>query len=199
MAPINPDPAKIREFRTPKAFESWMRRNHDRESEIWLKIHKKHSGLRTVTNAEALDIALCWGWIDGIRKSYDELSYLQRYTPRRPKSVWSQVNRRHVARLIAEGRMTPYGQRHVDAAIADGRWDGAYAPISETTIESIPADLRAAIEQSPRARKALERIGRTDLFALVYRVNAMKTEGGRAGKIAELVRMLELKKQKYES
>ncbi len=199
MAPINPDPAKIREFRTPKAFKSWMRRNHDRESEIWLKIHKKHSGLRTVTNAEALDIALCWGWIDGIRKSYDELSYLQRYTPRRPKSVWSQVNRRHVARLIAEGRMTPYGQRHVDAAIADGRWDGAYAPISETTIESIPADLRAAIEQSPRARKALERIGRTDLFALVYRVNAMKTEGGRAGKIAELVRMLELKKQKYES
>lgn len=191
---MNPDPAKIREFRTPGAFESWMRRNHDRESEIWLKIHKKNSGLRTISNAEALDVALCWGWIDGIRKSFDDLSYLQRYTPRRPKSVWSQVNRRHVARLIEEGRMTPFGQRHVDAATADGRWEAAYAPISETTIESIPADLRAAINESPKARKALERIGRADLFALVYRVGAMKTEAGRARKIAELVRLLELKK-----
>lgn len=191
---MNPDPAKIREFRTPGAFESWMRRNHDRESEIWLKIHKKNSGLRTISNAEALDVALCWGWLDGIRKSFDDLSYLQRYTPRRPKSVCSQVNRRHVARLIEEGRMTPYGQRHVDAAIADGRWEAAYAPISETTIESIPADLRAAINESPKARKALERIGRADLFALVYRVGAMKTDAGRARKIAELVRLLELKK-----
>jgi uncharacterized protein YdeI (YjbR/CyaY-like superfamily) len=194
MTPMNPDPAKIREFRTPGAFESWMRRNHDRESEIWLKIHKKNSGLRTISNAEALDVALCWGWLDGIRKSFDDLSYLQRYTPRRPKSVCSQVNRRHVARLIEEGRMTPYGQRHVDAAIADGRWEAAYAPISETTIESIPADLRAAINESPKARKALERIGRADLFALVYRVGAMKTDAGRARKIAELVRLLELKK-----
>lgn len=90
-----------------------------------MKIHKKDSGLPTVTHAEALDVALCWGWIDGIRKAYDATSFLQRFTPRRSKSIWSQNNREHVARLVQEGRMTPHGQRHVDAAVADGRWSAA--------------------------------------------------------------------------
>src|SRR5262245_58584706 len=167
-----------------------MKANHARKTEVWLKIHKKDSGRPTVTSAEALDVALCWGWIDAIRKSFDDRSFLQRYTPRRPRSVWSQVNRENVARLIAAGRMTPHGQRQVDAAKADGRWDAAYAPIRSASEASIPEDLRAAIEASPRARKTFRTLGRMNLFALAYRTNAMKTAAGRARKIAALVAML---------
>src|SRR5687768_12414732 len=146
MAPIIPDPRKIKSFRTEAAFNVWMKANHARETEIWLKIHKKDSGLPSVTNTQALDVALCWGWIDGIRKSFDARSFLQRYTPRRARSVWSQINRDNVARLTAAGRMTPHGQKQVDAARADGRWDAAYAPMRRANESTIPDDLRAAIE-----------------------------------------------------
>jgi len=135
-------------------------------------------------------VALCWGWIDGIRKSLDEQSYLQRYTPRRPRGVWSQINRDHVARLTAAGRMTPHGQRQVDAAKADGRWDAAYAPIRATSAATIPADLRAAIDASPKARRTFDSLGKMNLFALAFRTSAMKTPAGRARKIATLVEML---------
>ena len=187
MAPVIPNPTKIKAFRTTAAFEAWLRSNHDRETEIWVKIHKKDSGLPTVTHAQALDVALCWGWIDGIRKSLDERSFLQRFSPRAPKSIWSQVNRDHVARLIAAGRMTPHGQRQVDAAKADGRWDAAYAPMRSVTV---PDDLRAAIDANPRARKTFATLGRQNLFSLAFRTNNMKTPAGRAKKIAELVAML---------
>jgi uncharacterized protein YdeI (YjbR/CyaY-like superfamily) len=190
MAPVVPDSRKIKSFRTEAAFAAWMQVNHARETEIWLKIHKKSSGLPTVTLAQALDVALCWGWIDGIRKSLDERSFLQRYTPRRARSIWSQINRDHVARLIAAGRMTPHGQRQVDAAKADGRWDAAYAPIRSTTHATIPKDLRAAIQANPRARQTFRTLGRMNLFALAFRTNNMKTPAGRAKKIAALVAML---------
>ena len=167
-----------------------MKANHARESELWLRIYKKSSGQPTVTTAQALDVALCWGWIDGIRKSHDEQSFLQRYTPRRPRSIWSQINRNHVARLAEAGRMTPHGQRHVDAAKADGRWDAAYAPIRSASTASIPADLRAAIDANPRAVRTFRTLGRLNLFALAFRTNNMKTPAGRAKKIAELVAML---------
>lgn len=190
MAPIVPDPKKIRSFRTGAAFEAWLRRNHASGSEIWLRIYKKSSGLPTVTPAEALDIALCWGWIDGIRKSLDQRSFLQRYSPRTAKSIWSQINRDNVERLIAAGRMTPHGQRQVDAAKADGRWDAAYAPIRSVTEATMPEDLRAAIEANPRARRKYRTLGKLNLFALAFRTNNMKTPSGRAKKIAELVAML---------
>jgi len=167
-----------------------MRANHDRETEIWLAIYKKGSGLPTVALAEALDVCLCWGWIDGIRKSLDAEAFLQRYTPRRPRSMWSQINRDHVARLTADGRMTPHGQRQVDAAKSDGRWDAAYAPIREASVSSIPADLRAAIDANPKARKTFATLGRMNLFALAFRTNAMKTPAGRARKVDALVEML---------
>jgi uncharacterized protein YdeI (YjbR/CyaY-like superfamily) len=191
MAPIVPNPKTIKGFRSQVAFEKWLAANHDRASELWLRIHKKDSGLPTVTYAQALDVALCWGWIDGIRKGLDERSFLQRFTPRRGRSIWSQVNRDNVARLTAEGRMTAHGQRHVDAAKADGRWAAAYAPIRTVTAASIPEDLRAAIDASPRARKTFRTLGRMNLFALAFRTNNMKTPAGRARKIAELVAMLE--------
>lgn len=190
MAPIIPDPKKIKSFRTQAAFEAWLAANHARKTELWLKIHKKASGLPTVTHQQALDVALCWGWIDGVRKAFDERSFLQRFSPRRARSVWSQVNRESVARLTAAGRMTPHGQRQVDAARADGRWAAAYAPIRSATAAIIPEDLRTAIEASPRARKTFRTLGRQNLFALAFRTNNMKTPDGRAKKIAALVAML---------
>ena len=190
-----PSPAadQITPFRTAAAFERWLEKNHARATEIWLRIYKKASGIPTVTYAEALDVALCWGWIDGIRKGLDEESFLQRFTPRRKRSIWSQVNREHVARLVADGRMREPGQREVDAAKADGRWDAAYAPIRKATEDTIPPDLRAAIEASPRALATFRTLNRTNLFALAFRTGNMKTPAGRARKIAELVRMLERK------
>ena len=190
MAPVVPDPRSIKSFRTEAAFAAWMKANHARATEIWLKIHKKDSGLPTVSSAQALDVALCWGWIDGIRKSFDSSSFLQRYTPRRPRSLWSQINREHVARLTAAGRMTESGQRQVDAAKADGRWDAAYAPMRSASEATLPEDLRAAIEANPRARTTVRTLGRWELFALAFRTNNMRTAAGRAKKIAELVAML---------
>jgi uncharacterized protein YdeI (YjbR/CyaY-like superfamily) len=190
MAPVVPNPKKIKRFRTVAAFETWLAANHQRHAELWLKIHKKGSGLPTVTYAQALDVALCWGWIDGIRKAFDERSFLQRFTPRKAKSIWSQINRDHIARLTAAGRMTAHGQRHVDAARADGRWDAAYAPIRHATHATIPDDLRAAIEANPKARKTFRTLVRQNLFALAFRTNNMKTAAGRAKKIATLVAML---------
>lgn len=185
-----PDPRKTKSFRDAKAFEAWLAKNHDRETELWLKIHKKGSGLPSVYYPEALDVALCWGWIDGLKKSFDERSFLQRFTPRKKKSMWSQINRNHVARLEKAGRMTPHGRKHIDAAKADGRWDGAYAPIRATSVESLPADLRQAILANPKAAKTFKTLGRMNLFALAFRTNNMKTPAGRAKKIAALVEML---------
>ena len=190
MAPVIPDPRRIKTFENEAAFEAWLAEHHEREPELWIKLHKKGSGLASVTPAQALDVVLCWGWIDGIRKSFDERSFLQRYTPRRRTSVWSQINREHIARLVAAGRMTPYGQRQVDAAKADGRWDAAYAPMRATTQATIPKDLRAAIRANPRAERTFRRASKQNLFALAFRTNAMKTPAGREKKIASLVAML---------
>jgi len=191
MASVVPDSGRIKTFRTQAAFESWMRKNHAREREVWLRIYKKDSGVPSITIAEALDVVLCWGWIDGIRKAFDERSYLQRYSLRRAKSLWSQINREHVSRLTKAGRMTPHGQRHVDAAKADGRWDAAYAPMRAALDEHFPNDLREAIEASPRARKTFRSLGRQNRYALAFRTTNMKTPAGRARKIAALVEMLE--------
>jgi uncharacterized protein YdeI (YjbR/CyaY-like superfamily) len=190
MAPVVPNPKRIKEFRDAAAFERWLAAHHDREPEIWIKIHKKASGTPSVSAAEALDVALCWGWIDAIRKGFDERSFLQRYTPRGARSTWSQINRDNIARLRAAGRMTPHGERHVDAAKADGRWEAAYGPMRSASQTTIPDDLRAAIEANARARKALEGLSRANLFSLTYRTNQMKTPAGRARKIAALVAML---------
>lgn len=191
MAPVIPDKKKIKSFRTEAAFERWLAAHHARETEIWLRIYKKDSGMATVTAGQALDVALCWGWIDGLRKSFDDESFLQRYSPRRPKSLWSQVNRDNVARLIKAGRMTPHGQRQVDAAKADGRWAAAYAPIRTASEASVPADLRRSIEASPKALRMFQTLGKMNLFALRFRTNNMRTPEGRAKKIAQLVAMLE--------
>jgi uncharacterized protein YdeI (YjbR/CyaY-like superfamily) len=177
-------------FVSEAAFEEWLAAHHDSEPEVWVKMHKKSSGLPSVTPAQALDVALCWGWIDAIRKGLDERSFLQRYTPRGRKSIWSQINRENVARLAAAGRMTAHGQRQVELAKADGRWDAAYAPVRATDASTIPGDLRAAIDANARAKRTFRTLSKMNLFALVFRTNAMKTPEGRARKIAALVAML---------
>lgn len=190
IAPFIPDPRRIKSFANEMAFERWLAAHHDVEPEIWIKIHKLSSGQASVTPAQALDVVLCWGWIDGIRKGFDERSFLQRYCPRGPRSRWSEINRDHVARLIAAGRMTPHGQRQVDAAKADGRWAAAYAPQRSMDASTIPADLRAAIWANARAKKTFATLSKRNLFSLVFRTNAMRTPAGRTKKIATLVATL---------
>jgi uncharacterized protein YdeI (YjbR/CyaY-like superfamily) len=184
------DFGRVHEFESEAAFEKWLAKHHASEPEVWIKIHKKASGLASITAAQAIDVVLCWGWIDAIRKGFDENSFLQRYVPRGAKSRWSQINRDHVARLTDAGRMQPSGQRVIDDAKADGRWAAAYAPMRATTIETVPADLREAIAKNKRAAKKLATLDKLNLFALAFRTNAMKTPEGRAKKIAALVAML---------
>jgi uncharacterized protein YdeI (YjbR/CyaY-like superfamily) len=187
MTAVVPDPDSIRAFPSAQAFEKWLARHHDKASELYLRIYKKDSGVATVTNPEAVEIALCWGWIDGLRKPLDALSFLQRFTPRKAKSRWSQINCERVEQLTKAGRMTPHGQRHVDAAKADGRWTEAYAGSRAMTI---PDDLRAAIDAEPKARALFEALNRANLYALAYRVHHTKTPEARSRKIATLVEML---------
>lgn len=188
MPPVKVDPAKVREFADARSFERWLGKHHDVETEVWIKIHKTASGLRTITPLEAIDVVLCWGWIDAIRKSFDDTSFLQRYTRRGAKSVWSQINVDNVARLIVEGRMTEHGLRHVEAAKADGRWERAYANGKNL---KIPGDLQAAIDASPKAKKMLATLSEQNRFALAFRTHNLKTEAGRNKRITAFVAMLE--------
>ena len=187
MASTTVDPGKVHEFKNAQAFHRWLSKHHDGESEVWIKIHKVDSGLKSITPKEAIDVALCWGWIDALRKAYDEKSYLQRYTPRGKKSTWSQINVTNVARLIEEGRMTEHGLKQVELAKADGRWDRAYGSGKEMVI---PEDLLTALKSEPKAMKMLARLSAQNRFAIAFRLHNMKTEAGRKKKIAAFVEML---------
>lgn len=187
MAPVTVDPAKVRSFKDVGAFHDWLGKHHRKADEIWIKIHKLGSGLKSITPKEAIDVVLCWGWIDGIRKGFDDRSFLQRYTPRRSRGTWSQINVDNVARLIAEGRMTEHGLREVEAAKADGRWARAYKSGKDM---KIPDDLQAAIEADPKAKAMLATLNAQNRFALAFRTHNMKTEAGRKKKIQAFVDML---------
>lgn len=188
MAAITVDPAHIQEFASAEDFYAWLAAHHDGETEVWIRMHKKGSGLASIDWAQAVDVALCWGWIDGVRKSLNDASFLHRYTPRARRSLWSRINIDNVARLIAEGRMTEHGLRQVEAAKADGRWDRAYA--GGRTME-MPPDLAAAIEASPKARAMMPGLSAQNRYALAFRAHNMKTPAGRTKKISDLVAMLE--------
>lgn len=193
MAPVAVDPKKVREFKTFEEFYDWLEKNHDKADEVWIKMHKAGSGLPSITPKEAIDAELCWGWVDGIRKGLDDKSFLQRYCPRRPKSVWSQINRDNVERLTKAGLMRPPGQAEVDKAKADGRWDAAYS-VSKT---EVPEDLLAAIESEPEAAEFYQTLSAQNRFALTFRTINMKTEAGRKKKIADFVAMLKRKETIY--
>ena len=187
MAPVKVDPEKVRAFKDAASFYKWLAKHHDKNDEVWIKIHKLDSGLKSITPKEAIDVVLCWGWIDGLRKGLDKQSFLQRYSPRGRKSVWSQINVDNIARLIKEGRMTEHGLRHVEAAKADGRWDRAYKSGKGM---KIPADLQAAIDAEPSAKAMLANLSAQNRFALAFRTHNMKTEAGRKKKIEAFVGML---------
>ena len=187
MAPIIVDPAKVQAFKDASALDKWYRKNHASADEVWIKIHKKDSGLPSVTNAECLDAALSWGWIDSTRKSFDDKSYLQKYAPRTKTSTWSKINIGHVERLRKEGRMQPAGEAEVKRARDDGRWAKAYGGFKG---DDFPPDLLAAIEAEPRAKKMFATLNAQNRFALAFRTHKMKTEAGRNRKIAEFVDML---------
>lgn len=186
MAAVIVAPERVREFVDSDAFYQWLAAHHESEPEVWIKLHKKGSGLPSITAAEAIDVALCWGWIDAIRKGLDERSFLQRYTPRGKKSVWSQINVDNVARLVAAGRMTAHGLRHVELAKADGRWDAAY----RIKGAEAPPDLQAALAADPVAKAFYETLTAQNRFALIYRLQALKTLEGRARRLAASLDML---------
>lgn len=187
MAAVIVNVDKIFEFTTSESFAAWLSQNHASETEVWIKLHKVGSGMPSITAKEAIDVVLCWGWIDAIRKAFDDQSFLQRYTPRGRKSIWSQVNVNNVARLISEGRMTEHGLLQVVAAKADGRWELAYGSGKAMLI---PADLQAAIDAEPKAKAMLAKLSEQNRFALAFRTHNMKTEAGKRRKIESFVAML---------
>jgi uncharacterized protein YdeI (YjbR/CyaY-like superfamily) len=186
MPPARINPDKVRAFKDADSFYKWLGKHHDKEDEIWIKIHKVDSGLKSITPKEAIDVVLCWGWIDGLRKGFDNKSFLQRYTPRTRKSIWSRINVDNVARLIKEGLMTDHGLKQVDAAKADGRWARAY----NSKDMKVPDDLQAAIDAEPEAKAMLAKLSAQNRFALAFRTHNMKTEAGRKKKIEAFVAML---------
>jgi uncharacterized protein YdeI (YjbR/CyaY-like superfamily) len=187
MAPVSVNAGAVRAFTDRAALERWYARHAASARELWIKVAKKDSGLASVSTAEVLDVALCWGWIDAIRKPLDATHFLQRYTPRGKNSLWSVRNREHVARLIAEGRMQPAGQTQIDRAKADGRWARAYAGSRQMEFS---ADLLKAIEAEPKALDLFRRLTARNRYSLAFRVHTLKTPEGRARKIAEFVAML---------
>lgn len=173
-------------FEDAAAFERWILA-HPEAKGVWAKIAKKGQAVASMSNDQAIEVALCTGWIDGQRRGFDDCYFLQRYTPRRPKGLWSKINIGKVERLTAEGRMREGGLREVAAAKADGRWDAAYDPASTA---EIPDDLAAALAAQPRARAFFEQIDRTNRYAVLWRVMTAKTPKTRASRIEKLVAML---------
>ena len=174
-------------FATPVELEAWIDEHGDESDGIWLKFAKKDSGIESVFYAEAVEIALSHGWIDGQAKRFDDHHYLQRFTPRRPRSKWSRINREKAERLIAEGRMRAAGLREVERAKEDGRWDDAYDSPSTATV---PDDFQVALDAEPAAAEFFASLGSTKRYSFLYRITDAKRPETRAKRIAEYVELL---------
>ncbi len=182
-----PDDLPILPFASPAEWESWLEKNHAAAPGLWLKIAKKASEIATVTYAEAIDVALCFGWIDGQRGRFDDDWFIQRFTPRRTRSRWSQINRDKAERLIADGRMRPAGLQEVERAKQDGRWEAAYA--SPSKIE-VPADLQQALDANPSAKDFFAKLDSANRYAVLYRIHDAKRAETRTRRIEKFVAML---------
>jgi uncharacterized protein YdeI (YjbR/CyaY-like superfamily) len=178
----------ILQFADAASFEDWLGREGTDTAGAWIKFAKKGAPERTLTKAEAIDAALCHGWIDGQLNRYDDEFWLVRFTPRKPRSKWSQVNRARASELIAEGRMRAAGLAQVEAARADGRWEDAYAPASSATV---PPDLQKALDANPEAARFFATLKGANRYAILYRIGAVKRPETRVRKIAAFVAMLE--------
>jgi uncharacterized protein YdeI (YjbR/CyaY-like superfamily) len=182
------DSLQILTFKRSTEWRDWLAGNFDRQDGIWLRFYKKASETESIRYAEALDEALCYGWIDGQAKKYDDQSYLQKFTPRRPRSIWSKRNIEHVARLTREGRMQLSGIKQVEAAKADGRWENAYD--SPSSME-IPADFYAALDASPQAKEFFATLNRTNIYAIAWRLQTAKKPETRQRRLEAIIKMLE--------
>ncbi len=182
------DDADVIAFRDATAFEAWLTDHVDHTPGVWLKLAKKGSGVPSLTDDEAVDVGLCFGWISGQRRSLDATYYLQKYVPRRPRSRWSQVNVRRVAELTAAGRMRPSGIAEVEAARADGRWDAAYESQKDA---SIPHDLEAALAHYPAAARSFAARSKTGQYAVILDLITARTTGTRAARLSKALAELE--------
>jgi len=181
-------------FGRQKDWAVWLDKNHATSSGVWLKLAKKASGIKSVTYDEALEVALCYGWIDGQRKSHDETSWLQKFTPRGPRSIWSKINTEKAQRLIESGKMKPAGLKAVESARRDGRWDAAYA--SQSKAEA-PGDLQAELDRNAEAKAFFATLDSRNRYAILHRIQTAKKAETRARRIEQFVRMLEKKEKIY--
>lgn len=180
---------EIIEFKDAVMCRKWLDAHHDDTKGVWMRLYKKASGVSTVTHAQALDIALCYGWIDGQRKGYDDVSFLQKFTPRRSKSLWSKRNIEYVERLTAAGLMMPSGLAQVERAQSDGRWAAAY---DKAVDMKIPEDFLAELHKNPKAEEFFQTLNKTNLFAIGWRLQTSKTEETRLRRQTKIISMLEL-------
>jgi uncharacterized protein YdeI (YjbR/CyaY-like superfamily) len=174
-------------FENLAAWTKWLEEHHSSTDGVWLRFAKKASSLQSLSYAEAVEGALCYGWIDGQAKSYDADSWLQKYTPRRAKSIWSKINREKVMKLIAEGRMQPSGLQEIERAKADGRWDAAY---DSMTTAQVPEDLQAALDANPAAQQFFATLTGSNRYAILFRIQTAKKAETRARRIQQFVEML---------
>ncbi len=175
-------------FESPAALEAWLEDNHAASDGIWLQIAKKGSGVRSVTYAEALEVSLCFGWIDSQKRAHDDRHFLQRFTPRRPRGRWSRINRDKAEQLIAAGAMRPPGLAEVEAAKADGRWEAAYEGQRNATV---PDDLQRELDASPAAAEFFASLSSANRYAVIYRLNDAKRAETRERRLRTFVEMLE--------
>lgn len=175
-------------FADADALDRWLESQSQDSPGLWIKFAKARSKIASVTKAQAIDLALCHGWIDGQLDKYDDAYWLVRFTPRKARSKWSQVNRRRATELLRAGRIRPSGLAQIEAAKADGRWDAAYAPASTA---EVPADLQAALDKSPDAAAFFAQLTGANRYAILYRIGAVKKPDTRARKIRDFIAMLE--------
>ena len=185
----------IKPFKTQDAWEKWLATNHTKSAGIWMQIAKKGSGIASVNYQEALDVALCYGWIDGQKQPYDDEYWLQRFTPRGPRSIWSKINTGKAEALIKSGRMQPAGLAAIEAAKATGRWESAYQPSSNA---EVPPELQAALDKNKKAKAFFETLRGANRYALIFRVQTAKKPETRAKRVAEFIEMLERGETIYE-
>ncbi len=181
-------------FASQFKWADWLAKQHDKSVGVWLKVAKKDSGISSVTIAEALDIALCYGWIDGQRLSFDEKYYLQKYTPRRPKSIWSKINVEKAERLIESRQMKSAGLKAIEAAKADGRWARAYD--GQKNI-SVPEDLQVELDKNKKAKDFFATLNSVNRYAILFRIHNAKKEETRLRRIKQFVEMLEKNEKIY--
>ena len=177
-----------RAFKDAQAWESWLARNHTAADGIWMRMAKKASGIKSITYPEAVEVALCYGWIDGLKRPETPTTWLQRFTPRRRRSIWSEINRDKALGLIAGGRMKPAGLEEVERAKRDGRWDAAYASPKSATM---PLDFEKELNRHPKAKAFFQTLSRTNSYAIMWRIQTAKKPETRARRIATYIEMLE--------